>query len=92
MTTDEVGQITDHDTELGRRKTMKAQIHYALDHMPRGSTVEDVRRWLHLHGQKVPSRAYAAPIVNEWRARNGVTDTGGHVLLTPELIAELDKA
>jgi hypothetical protein len=30
--------------------------------------------------------------VNEWRARNGVTDTGGHVLLTPELIAEMDEA
>jgi hypothetical protein len=49
-----------------------------------------VRRWLYKHGQQPPSRPYAAPLVNEWRARNGVTDTGGHVLLTPELIAEMD--
>lgn len=92
MTTDEVGITTDHDTELGRLKTKKAQIRYALEHMPRGCTVEDVRRWLYKHGQQPPARPYAAPIVNEWRARNGVTDTGGHVLLTPELIAKMDAA
>jgi hypothetical protein len=87
--TDEVG----HDTALGRLKTMKEQILYALEHMPRGSSVEDVRRWLSKQGQKkVPSRPYATPIVNEWRARNGITDTAGNVLLTPELIAELDQA
>ncbi|MGW6932649.1 hypothetical protein ACWGE0_21515 [Lentzea sp. NPDC054927] len=92
MTTDEVGMITGHDTALGRLKTKKAQIQYALEHMPRGCTVEDVRRWLYKHGQQPPSRPYTAPIVNEWRARNGVTDTGGHVLLTPELIAKMDEA
>ncbi len=89
MRTDEVGQ----EPALGRLKTMKEQILYALEHMPRGSSVEDVRRWLSKHGlKKVPSRPYATPIVNEWRARNGVTDTAGHVLLTPELIAKLDEA
>lgn len=89
MRTDEVG----HDAALGRLKTMKEQILYALEHMPRGSSVEDVRRWLSKQGQKkVPSRPYATPIVNEWRARNGITDTAGNVLLTPELIAELDEA
>ncbi|MEU0881417.1 hypothetical protein ABZ345_22625 [Lentzea sp. NPDC005914] len=89
MRTEEVGR----EAELGRLKTMKEQILYALEHMPRGSSVEDVRRWLSKQGQqKVPSRAYATPIVNEWRARNGVTDTAGHVLLTPELIAKLDEA
>lgn len=89
MRTDEVG----HDAALGRLKTMKEQILYALEHMPRGSSVEDVRRWLSKQGQKkVPSRPYATPIVNEWRARNGITDTAGNVLLTPELIAELDQA
>ncbi|NGY63685.1 hypothetical protein G7043_32680 [Lentzea sp. NEAU-D13] len=92
MTTDEVGQLTDHAAALGRLKTKKSQILYALEHMPRGCTVEDVRRWLFKHGQKEPGRPYAAAIVNEWRARNGVTDTGGHVLLTPELIAEMDEA
>lgn len=92
MTTDEVGQLTDHAAALGRLATKKAQILYALEHMPRGCTVEDVRRWLFKHGQKEPGRPYAAAIVNEWRARNGVTDTGGHVLLTPELIAEMDEA
>lgn len=92
MTTDEVGQLTDHAAALGRLTTKKAQILYALEHMPRGGTVEDVRRWLFKHGQKEPGRPYAAAIVNEWRARNGVTDTGGHVLLTPELIAEMDEA
>ncbi|MDX8033376.1 hypothetical protein SK803_24425 [Lentzea sp. BCCO 10_0856] len=92
MTTDEVGMMTDHDTALARLKTKKAQIQYALEHMPRGCTVEDVRRWLYKHGQQPPGRPYAAPIVNDWRARNGVTDTGGHVLLTPELIAEMDEA
>ncbi|MFS8096796.1 hypothetical protein LFM09_06600 [Lentzea alba] len=90
MTTD-VGRTADHDTELSRLKTKKQQIHYALEHMPRGCTVEDVRRWLFKHGQQAPTRPYAAPIVNEWRARNGVTDTAGHVLLTPELIAKLDE-
>jgi hypothetical protein len=82
--------MTGHGTELGRLRTKKAQIHYALEHMPRGSTVEDVRRWLHKHGQQPPGRPYAAPIVNDWRARNGVTDTAGHVLLTPELLAKMD--
>ncbi|WP_156213583.1 hypothetical protein [Lentzea aerocolonigenes] len=72
---------------------MKEQILYALEHMPRGSSVEDVRRWLSKQGQqRVPSRQYAAPIVNEWRARNGVADTSGLVPLTPELIAQLDEA
>jgi hypothetical protein len=88
----QAGQTTGHEAALGRLKTKKAQILYALEHVPRGSTVEDVRRWLHRHGQLVPSRPYATPIVNEWRARNGVTDTGGHVPLTPELIAELEEA
>ncbi|MGW4209224.1 hypothetical protein ACWEIJ_14645 [Lentzea sp. NPDC004789] len=92
MSSYEAGQTTGHETALGRLKTKKAQILYALEHVPRGSTVEDVRRWLHRHGQLVPSRPYATPIVNEWRARNGVTDTGGHVPLTPELIAELEEA
>lgn len=96
MTTDEVGHNTLHSTNhraaLGRLKTKKQQIRYALEHMPRGSTVEDVRAWLGEHGQPTPSRPYAAPIVNEWRARNGVTDTSGHVPLTPELIAKLDEA
>ncbi|MGI5499660.1 hypothetical protein [Lentzea sp. CA-135723] len=91
MTTDEVGTLTDHSAELGRLKYLKAQIQYALEHLPRGCTVEDVRLWLNSHGQRVPSRAYATPIVNEWRARNGVTDTAGQVVLTPELIAELDR-
>jgi hypothetical protein len=87
--TDEVG----HETALGRLRTMKEQILYALEHMPRGSSVEDVRRWLSKQGlQKVPTRPYAAPIVNEWRARNGITDTSGHVPLTPELIAKLEEA
>ncbi|WP_394619375.1 hypothetical protein JNUCC0626_09830 [Lentzea sp. JNUCC 0626] len=90
MTTDEVGTLTDHSVELGRRKTQKAQIQYALEHMPHGASVEDVRRWLSRQGQKVPGRPYATPIVNEWRARNGVTDTAGQVVLTPELIAQLD--
>ncbi|WP_086664415.1 hypothetical protein [Lentzea kentuckyensis] len=88
MRTEEAGQ----KAELGRLKTMKEQIQYALEHMPRGSSVEDVRRWLSKQGQKVPSRPYATPIVNEWRARNGITDTSGQVLLTPELIAKLDEA
>jgi hypothetical protein len=88
----EAGQTIGHEAALGRLRTKKAQILYALEHVPRGSTVEDVRRWLHRHGQQVPTRPYAAPIVNEWRARNGVTDTGGHVPLTPELIAELEQA
>lgn len=92
MTTDEVGALTDHSAALGRLKTQKAKIQFALEHLPRGCTVEDVRRWLSKQGQVVPTRPYATPIVNEWRARNGVTDTSGHVLLTPELIAELDKA
>ncbi|HEX7304627.1 hypothetical protein [Lentzea sp.] len=91
MTTDEVGQITGHDAALARLKTKKAQILYALEHLPRGCTVEDVRRWLSKQGQVVPSRPYATPIVNEWRARNGLTDTAGHVLLTPELLAKLDE-
>ncbi|MDT7789190.1 MAG: hypothetical protein QOF58_7609 [Pseudonocardiales bacterium] len=89
MRTDEAG----HKPELDRLKTMKEQILYALEHMPRGSSVEDVRRWLSKQGrQRVPSRQYAAPIVNEWRARNGVADTSGLVPLTPELIAQLDEA
>lgn len=89
MRTEEVG----HTVALSRLKTMKEQILYALEHMPRGSSVEDVRRWLSKQGQKkVPSRPYATPIVNEWRARNGITDTAGNVLLTPELIAKLDEA
>lgn len=92
MSSYEVGQATGHKAALGRLRTKKAQILYALEHVPHGSTVEDVRRWLHRHGQQVPTRPYAAPIVNEWRARNGVTDTGGHVPLTPELIAELEQA
>ncbi|MDX3660006.1 hypothetical protein PV646_22120 [Streptomyces sp. ID05-26A] len=92
MTTDEIGTLADHSAELGRLTTKKAQIHYALEHMPRGGTVEDVRRWLHKQGQVVPTSSHARVIVNEWRARNGMTDTGGHALLTPELIAELDKA
>ncbi|MEV6235314.1 hypothetical protein [Lentzea sp. NPDC051838] len=87
MRTDEVG----HKPELDRLKTLKEQILYALEHMPRGSSVEDVRRWLGKQGlQRVPSRQYAAPIVNEWRARNGVADTSGLVPLTPELIAKLE--
>jgi hypothetical protein len=86
--TEEIG----HQAALGRLKTMKEQILYALEHMPRGSSVEDVRRWLSKQGQKVPSRPYTTPIVNEWRARNGITDTAGQVLLTPELIAKLDEA
>jgi hypothetical protein len=90
--TDETGRTTEHEAELARLKTKKAQILYALEHMPRGSTVEDVRRWLSKQRQVVPSRPYTTPIVNEWRARNGVTDTAGHVLLTPELIAKLDEA
>lgn len=92
MITDEAGTTTGHEAELGRLTTKKAQILYALEHLPRGSTVEDVRRWLSKQGQAVPSRAHTAPIVNDWRARNGVTDTAGHVLLTPELIAKLDEA
>lgn len=92
MTTNEVSPITDHQAALSRIKTKKAQILYALEHLPRGCTVEDVRRWLSKQGQLVPSRPYTTPIVNEWRARNGVTDTSGHVLLTPELIAQLDEA
>ncbi|MCP2200968.1 hypothetical protein [Lentzea flava] len=96
MTTDKVGHNTlhsnTHRAALGRLKTKKQQILYAVEHMPRGSTVEDVRSWLGDHGQPVPSRPYTAPIVNEWRARNGVTDTSGHVPLTPELIAQLDSA
>ncbi|MET9225855.1 hypothetical protein [Lentzea sp. NPDC003310] len=92
MITDEAGGKTGHDAELARLKTKKAQIVYALEHLPRGSTVEDVRRWLSKQGQVVPSRQHATPIVNDWRARNGVTDTAGHVLLTPELIAKLDEA
>ncbi|MEU3642374.1 hypothetical protein AB0E59_03260 [Lentzea sp. NPDC034063] len=92
MTTDEVGTLTDHRAELSRLKTHKARIEYALEHMPRGGTVEDVRRWLHKQDQLVPTSSHARTIVNDWRARNGMTDTGGHVLLTPELIAELDKA
>lgn len=96
MTTDKVGHNTLHSTShraaLGGLKTKKKQILYALEHMPRDSTVEDVRAWLGEHGQPAPSRPYAAPIVNEWRARNGVTDTSGHVPLTPELIAQLDEA
>ncbi|MET8764415.1 hypothetical protein [Lentzea sp. NPDC004782] len=92
MSSYEAGQTTGHEAALGRLRTKKAQILYALEHVPHGSTVEDVRRWLHRHGQQVPTRPYAAPIVNEWRARNGVTDTGGHVPLTPELIAELEQA
>ncbi|GLY50244.1 hypothetical protein [Lentzea sp. NBRC 102530] len=91
MTTDEVGTLTDHSAALGPLKTQKAQIQYALEHMPRGCTVDDVRRWLSRQGQKVPTRPYATPIVNEWRARNGVTDTAGQVVLTPELIAQLDQ-
>ncbi|SEQ90695.1 hypothetical protein SAMN05216188_106162 [Lentzea xinjiangensis] len=90
MSTDEIGQITGHRAALGRLRTKKAQILYALEHLPRGCTVEDVRRWLSKQGQLVPSRPYTTPIVNEWRARNGMTDTSGHVPLTPELIAELD--
>ncbi|WP_330275330.1 hypothetical protein OG205_06545 [Lentzea sp. NBC_00516] len=92
MTTDEVGTLTDHRAELGRLNTKKAQIVYALENMPRGGTVEDVRRWLHKQGQVVPAPSHARTIVNEWRARNGMTDTSGHVVLTPELIAEFDKA
>ncbi|MFD4668174.1 hypothetical protein ACFWNN_00485 [Lentzea sp. NPDC058450] len=91
MTTDEVGTLTDHSVALGRLKTQKAQIQYALEHMPRGATVEDVRRWLSRQGQRAPHRPYANATVNEWRARNGVTDTAGQVVLTPELIAELDQ-
>ncbi|MFD5829779.1 hypothetical protein [Lentzea sp. NPDC060358] len=91
MTTDEVGQITGHDAALTRLKTHKERVLYALEHLPRGCTVEDVRRWLSKQGQLVPSRSHAAPIVNDWRARNGVTDTSGHVLLTPELLAKLDE-
>ena len=90
MTTDEAGTLTGHDAALTRLKTQKAQIRYALEHLPRGCSVEDVRLFLSRQGQRVPSRAYATPIVNEWRARNGMTDTSGQVLLTPELIAELD--
>ncbi len=92
MSTDEAGLATDHETALTRLRTKKAQICYALEHLPRGCSVEDVRRWLSKHGQLVPSRPYATPIVNEWRARNGVTDTSGHIPLTPELIAKLDEA
>jgi hypothetical protein len=92
VSTDEVGLATDHETALGQIRTKKAQIHYALEHLPRGCSVEDVRRWLSKHGQLVPSRPYATPIVNEWRARNGVADTSGHVPLTPELLAKLDEA
>ena len=92
MSTDEIVHATGHEAALSRLKTKKAQIRYALEHMPHGCTVEDVRRWLSEHGQPAPSRPYTAPIVNEWRARNGVTDTSGHVPLTPELIAQLDEA
>ncbi|ANZ40235.1 hypothetical protein BBK82_33595 [Lentzea guizhouensis] len=92
MSTDEVGLATDHEAELDRLRTKKEQILYALDHMPRGSSVEDVRRWLSKKGQQVPARSYAAPIVNDWRARNGITDTSGHIPLTPELIAKLEEA
>ncbi|HUQ55015.1 hypothetical protein [Lentzea sp.] len=91
MTTDEVGQITGHDAELAKLTTHKERVRYALEHLPRGCTVEDVRRWLGKQGQAVPSRSHAAPIVNDWRARNGLTDTSGHVLLTPELLAKLDE-
>ncbi|MDX8050521.1 hypothetical protein SK571_14110 [Lentzea sp. BCCO 10_0798] len=92
MSTDEVGTLTDHTAELARLKTQKAKIQYALEHLPRGCTVEDVRRWLHKQGQAVPTSSHTRAIVNEWRAANDMTDTSGHVLLTPELIAELDKA
>ena len=91
MTTDEAGTLTGHDAALSRLRTQKAKIRYALEHLPRGCSVEDVRLWLNRQGQTVPSRPYATPIVNEWRARNGVEDTSGHVPLTPELIAELDR-
>ncbi|MFD4636856.1 hypothetical protein ACFWN2_06045 [Lentzea sp. NPDC058436] len=92
MTTDEAGTLTGHDAALSRLRTQKAKIQYALEHLPRGCSVEDVRRWLSKQGQTVPTRPYATPIVNEWRARNGVTDTSGHIPLTPELIAQLDEA
>ncbi|MFD9701061.1 hypothetical protein [Lentzea sp. NPDC059081] len=91
MTTSEAGRLTGHDAALTRLKTHKERILYALEHLPRGCTVEDVRRWLSKQGQVVPSRSHAAPIVNDWRARNGVSDTSGHVLLTPELLAKLDE-
>ncbi|SER69171.1 hypothetical protein [Lentzea albida] len=92
MITDEAGRLTGHDAALSRLRTQKAKIQYALEHLPRESSVEDVRRWLSKQGQTVPTRPYATPIVNEWRARNGVTDTSGHIPLTPELIAQLDAA
>lgn len=92
MTTDEVGTLPDHSIELARLRTHKARIEYSLEHLARGRTVEDVRRWLHKQGQPVPTPSHARVIVNEWRARNDMTDTSGHVLLTPELIAELDRA
>ncbi|SDJ16063.1 hypothetical protein SAMN04488074_101668 [Lentzea albidocapillata subsp. violacea] len=93
MTTDEVGTLTDHSAALGRLRTQSAKIRYVLDHcLPRDCTVEDVRRWLHKHGQPVPSSSHTRTIVNEWRASNRMSDTNGNVLLTPELIAELDRA
>ncbi|WP_439657488.1 hypothetical protein ACSHWB_34555 [Lentzea sp. HUAS TT2] len=92
MTTDEVGILTDHSAALAPLKTQTAKIEYALEHLPRGCTVEDVRRWLHKQGQAVPTSSHTRAIVNKWRARNGMTDTAGHALLTPELLAKLDEA
>ncbi|SDF75043.1 hypothetical protein SAMN05216553_10392 [Lentzea fradiae] len=90
MTTDEAARTIGHDAALSRLKNQKDKVLYALDHLPRGCTVEDVRRWLNRQGQDVPSRPYATKIVNEWRARNSVTDTAGNLPLTPELLAKLD--
>ncbi|RDI32135.1 hypothetical protein DFR72_103536 [Lentzea flaviverrucosa] len=91
MTTDEVGALTGHSTELTQLRTQKAKIQYALERLPRNCTVEDVRRWLHKQGQAVPTSSHTRAIVNEWRAANNLADTNGLALLTPELIAELDK-
>lgn len=91
MTTDEAARTIGHDAALSSLKAQKDKVLYALEHLPRGCSVEDVRRWLHQNGQQdVPSRPYTTKIVNEWRSRNGVTDTAGNVPLTPELLAKLD--
>jgi len=67
----------------------RKRIEYALDHLPRGSSVEDVRAWLAEQGQDVPTRSYASSVVNGWRAANGVADTNGKTVLTPQLAAAL---
>lgn len=79
-----------HATVLAKIRTKRGQVLYALEHMPRGSSIVELQSWLREHGCEPPVRTYASPIVNEWRARQGLADTGGAPQLTPELLAELD--